>query len=222
MDVKKLFTSGSCFFCQLKTNDAWCKDCEKDFIRNASRCPCCGQKNAEKHLCGACLNKKTFITTTEVVFSYDYPANELIKAFKFNNRHELSAVFAERLANKLKKKTEMLPSVLIPVPLHKKRQMIRGYNQSLEIARHLGKHLGIEINPSLCSRIKNTDPQSTLPVKTRRKNVQGAFAINTQRIPKHIAIIDDVITTGSTINELARLLKNAGCQRIDVWAIARA
>lgn len=222
MEVKQLISAGSCFFCQVKTDAAWCKDCEQDFILELPRCPVCARKNTRDHVCGYCLNKPPSFSYTEVLFNYDYPANELIKAFKFNQRPELAKIFARRLAGKLNNKNLCLqPPVLVPVPLHKKRQRQRGYNQSLEIARQLSKLLGLELNTSLCSRIKNTDPQSTLPMKTRKKNVAGAFSLITDQIPKHVAIIDDVITTGSTINELARLFKQGGCQRIDVWAIAR-
>jgi len=166
------------------------------------------------------MKKPPDFMSTEVLFNYQYPANHLIKAFKFYNRPELARCFAEKLAQKLGKKTP-LAETIIAIPLHEKRQRERGYNQSLELAAQINKHLGLTLNSSLCSRIKNTDPQSTLPMKVRRKNVKGAFCLNQSPVPKHIAIVDDVITTGSTVNELARLLKKGGCQRIDVWAIAR-
>jgi len=155
------------------------------------------------------------------VFNYQYPANHLIKAFKFNRRPELAQCFAKRLTESLANKTT-LPEILLPVPLHKKRQRARGYNQSLELASHIANNLGLKVNSSLCRRIKHTDPQSTLPIKTRRNNVKGVFRLNGSQPPEHIAIVDDVITTGSTVNEIAALLKKAGCRRIEVWAIARA
>jgi ComF family protein len=221
MDVKQLFLPGACFFCLTKTRSAWCDDCERDFILDIARCPVCARNTANDKVCGACIKRRPDFVSTEILFNYQYPADHLIKAFKFYNRPELARCFAEGLAKKLINKTK-LPDILLPVPLHKRRQGQRGYNQSLELAAQIAKHLDLRFNASLCERIKNTDPQSTLPMKTRRENVKGAFCLNVARLPEHIAIVDDVITTGSTINELSALLKRAGCQRIDVWAIARA
>jgi len=168
-----------------------------------------------------CLKQPPNFTSTEILFNYQYPANQLIKAFKFNNRPELAISFADKMAKQLSGKPH-LPGLLLPVPLHKKRQRQRGYNQSLVFANQIAKRLGLEVNTFICRRIKDTEPQSTLPMDTRRKNVRGAFCLKEIKLPTHIAIIDDVITTGATVNELASLLKKAGCQHIDVWAIARA
>ena len=145
-----------------------------------------------------------------------------LKTFKFKNHPEFARFLSEKLANKLLNNQSVLPEVVIPVPLHKKRQRDRGFNQSLELAKQLSKITGIKIEAGLCQKIKNTEPQSTQPIKHRRKNIKGAFVLNNRSVPKHIAIVDDVITTGSTINELAGLFKRAGCQRIDAWVIARA
>lgn len=221
MEVKQLFLPGACFFCLTKTSGTWCDECEQDFILNIARCPVCARNTIYNEVCGACLKRQPDFASTEILFNYQYPASHLIKSFKFNNRPELARCFAEKLAKRLINKT-MLPEMLLPVPLHKKRQRERGYNQSLEFAAQIAKCLGLKVNSSLCRRIKNTDPQSTLPMNIRRKNVKGAFCLNDARLPEHIAIVDDVITTGSTVNELAALLRKAGCQRIDVWAIARA
>jgi len=221
MDVKKLIFSGACFFCLAKTTETWCKDCEKDFILDCRRCPVCAKERGQNEVCGACLHTPPNFIRTEILFNYQYPANYLIKAFKFNKRPELGRCFAEKFSKQLITRRS-LPDILLPVPLHRKRQRQRGYNQSLEFAKQISKQLGIKINSALCSRIKNTDPQSTLAMKVRIKNVKNAFSLNNKQVPKHIALVDDVVTTGSTVNELARLLKKAGCERIEVWAIARA
>ncbi len=220
MDVKQLILPGTCFFCLAKTNSAWCNNCERDFILEISRCPVCARQSPHNTVCGTCLKQPPDFTSAEVLFNYQYPASHLIKALKFYNRPELARCFAEILTKKLIKKTP-LPESIIAVPLHKNRQRERGYNQSLEFAAQISNRLGLTLSPSLCSRIINTGPQSTLPMKVRRKNVKGAFCLNNSSVPKHIAIVDDVITTGSTVNELARLLKKGGCRRVDVWAISR-
>ncbi len=222
MEVKELIFPGSCFFCLTKTDFAWCEKCEKDLIQDITRCPVCARRSSEQSVCGACLKRQPCFNSTEVLLNYQFPANFLIKSFKFKNKPELARCFAEKFAEKLKRNVALtLPKTIVPVPLHAKRQRERGYNQSLEFARQLSRHLGLETNTSLCKRTINTDPQSSLPMKTRRKNVKGAFSLCSSIIPEHIAIVDDVITTGSTISELANLFRKAGCQQIDVWAIAR-
>lgn len=221
-DEQQIF-SGQCFFCLSKTRYSWCRGCEEDFILEFDRCPICARTSCNSTVCGACLNNRPYFTQTEALFNYRYPANNLIKALKFNRKPELAKQFADKfIAMRIANRKTSLPKALIPVPLHRKRQAQRGYNQSLEFARHLSRKLNIFNEVSLCHRIINTDPQSTLPLKTRKQNVKGAFALTDKPIPKHIAIIDDVITTGSTTNEIARLFKQAGCLHIEVWAIARA
>ena len=228
MEVKKLISGisakisskNSCYFCLAITDDVFCTACEQDFIRDTQRCLKCGKANQSSDMCGNCrLSPPVFFSTT-VLFNYEYPARKLVLAFKFKRRAELSILFADRLANTVKM-LDKLPEALIPVPLHKKRQAQRGYNQSLELAKHLAIKLNVPLNTALCKRIVNTNPQSELPMESRKRNVKNAFALSGDNIPKHIAIIDDVITTGSTINEMSLLFKKAGCEHIDVWAIAR-
>ncbi|HYM35511.1 MAG TPA: ComF family protein, partial [Steroidobacteraceae bacterium] len=111
--------------------------------------------------------------------------------------------------------------LIIPVPLAVERFRDRGFNQAIEIGRIIEMRLGIPLRPDLITRTRNTREQTGLDSKARRKNVRGAFAISAKLPAKHIAILDDVITTGSTANELARLLRRAGAKHIAVWAVAR-
>ena len=114
-----------------------------------------------------------------------------------------------------------LPERLLPVPLHPARLRQRGYNQSLELARPLSRQLDIALDRSCFQRILNTPPQADLPRRQRLHNLRGAFRLSPPPEARHVALVDDVVTTGSTVNELARLLLRAGVQRIDVWAVAR-
>lgn len=219
--ISSFSTKSACYFCLLPTNAAWCKQCELDFMEECIRCTICAKPHYAATICGKCLLDPPLFSTTTVLFNYAYPVKKIVLNFKFGKRAELSILFSEKLLVRIINKGDKLPETLIPVPLHKKRQAQRGYNQSLELAKNLSKKLGIPVSTGLCKRIVNTDPQSELPVKSRQKNVKDAFALNNDNIPKHIAIIDDVITTGSTINEISKLFKKAGCERIDIWAIAR-
>ncbi len=154
------------------------------------------------------------------MFDYQYPAKRLIQEFKFNRRPELARCFAKKIKKKLVC-NRSLPEIIIPVPLHKIRQQERGYNQSLELAKNLAKQLDLIVDGSLCKRTKNTGPQSALSAEMRKNNVKGAFKLLKNYPLNHIAIVDDVVTTGSTVNEVASLFIKAGCRRVEVWAIAR-
>ena len=114
------------------------------------------------------------------------------------------------------------PEVIIPVPLHSSRYRERGFNQSLEIARILSRRLVIPLDYRSCSRIHATQAQTQLDAKERARNLKKAFAITKPLPYTHVAILDDVVTTGATVNELAKMLRQAGVKRIDVWACARA
>ena len=229
MDVKKHISHflqktlhhSSCCFCLSNAKELWCDDCEQDFIREQVRCPVCARIVEHPSICGVCLNTQPYFSNAEVLFNYEYPGNELIKTFKFRARPELANCFANRLSKQILNNYDELPDALVPVPLHKSRQRQRGFNQSLQLANCLNKELGVTVLSDLCKRVINTSPQSSLPMKTRKKNVKNAFVLNHEDVPRHIVIIDDVITTGSTINEISKLFKKAGCDVIDVWAIAR-
>lgn len=113
------------------------------------------------------------------------------------------------------------PEVIIPVPLHKARLRERGYNQALELARPVAHILQIPIDKHCCQRVKNTQAQSLLRAKERKQNIRGAFVVAETLSYKHVAVIDDVITTGYTIREFCGKLRCAGVQRIDVWSCAK-
>jgi ComF family protein len=113
------------------------------------------------------------------------------------------------------------PELIIPVPLHEKRLKERGYNQSLEIARPIARQLKIPLAISVCDRIKHTPPQSSLSKYERQQNLHGAFSIHRTIPVKHVVIFDDVVTTGSTVVELGKILHQAGIERVDVWCVAR-
>ncbi|MGH8645339.1 MAG: ComF family protein [Gammaproteobacteria bacterium] len=114
------------------------------------------------------------------------------------------------------------PQCLIPVPLHLKRLMKRGFNQSMELARTVSRTSGIRVDPWCVKRALDTPPQASLPASATRNNVRGAFSLSHRLNYTHVAIIDDVITSAWTVHELAKLLIGAGVERIDVWVCCRA
>jgi ComF family protein len=114
-----------------------------------------------------------------------------------------------------------LPEVLIPVPLHVHRLRQRGYNQALEIARHLSRQLQIPLDTYSCQRVLDTPHQQGLSATERKRNLKQAFRVNKPLGYRHVALIDDVMTTGTTLNILAALLRRQGVERIDNWCLAR-
>jgi ComF family protein len=145
----------------------------------------------------------------------------MIQRFKFGGKLAVARLLGQLMDDAIRDSAIDLPGMIIPVPLHGTRLRDRGFNQSRELARYVGKRLGIPLNIQSVSRFKATPPQMGLPAKDRRKNIRGAFAVNGTIEATHVALVDDVVTTGATVGELARVLKLNGVERVDVWAVAR-
>jgi ComF family protein len=169
-------------------------------------------------------NENNFIfDKTVILFDYLFPIDRLITQLKFQHQLINATLLGKLLLHKIIPvyQNEPYPEVLIPVPLHFKRLRERGFNQALEIAKPMSKKLHIPIDNYSCHRIKHTAAQSTLTQQERLKNLKQAFALKKSFANQHIALIDDVITTGQTLKELATLLRNDGVAKIDVWCCAR-
>jgi len=151
------------------------------------------------------------------LWRYEFPCDRLVQALKYRARLSLAGFFARSLASR------PLPEVdlIVPMPLHRRRLAERGFNQALEIARGLARHLGRPIEPRSVLRVKDTLPQTELPYEERTKNVRGAFLCKLDLSRASVAVLDDVMTTGATLNELARALKRAGATRVENFVIAR-
>jgi ComF family protein len=145
----------------------------------------------------------------------------LISQLKFNQRLSHARLLGQLLIDHLEREAATMPDLIVPVPLHRQRLMERGFNQALEIARPISRHFGIELKPGLCRRSKLTPAQTGLKRKERQKNLRNAFELTQEVTGRHIALVDDVITTGSTITELALILKRGGAKRVDAWSAAR-
>lgn len=155
-------------------------------------------------------------------YHYQQPISEFITALKFNQQLKYAKIMGNLLADAVLPSTTILPELIIPVPLHKKRIKERGFNQAIEISRVIAKRLKIPLDYKSCIRIKNTEAQSSLDSKNRHENIKNAFSLNKKIPAKHIALVDDVITTGSTVIELIKSIKNTADIRIDVWCFAQA
>ena len=143
--------------------------------------------------------------------------NKLILALKYGEKFQL----ANSLGSRLSRRISVRPDCLVAMPLHPARLRERGFNQSLQLARSVGLQLDIPVLPFACERIRDTSSQSTLPWKERSKNVRKAFVCSAEVSGKHVAVVDDVMTTGATLNELALALLKAGASEVSAWVIAR-
>lgn len=154
-------------------------------------------------------------------FAYQEVVCYLITGLKFGARHAHARLLGQLLAEHLREHAA-LPDCIIPVPLHKSRYRERGFNQAIEIGRVVSAEIGIPLDLNSCIRRRDTPHQSGLTAKQRRNNIKNAFESVRQPKGRHVAILDDVMTTGSTAHEMASLLKRQGIERVDVWVCARA
>jgi ComF family protein len=194
-------------------------------------CKTCGEAlpaSVTRQQCGQCLKQPPAIDWLRSCFDYQYPINDWLPRLKFGKHFAL----ADWLAHKWWQHwTQGLNQgalqhmdqefQIIPVPLHSQRLRQRGYNQSLLIAQRLAKQLKLPLNMHCVKRHKKTQAQSGLSLKQRQRNIKQAFTVTTKP-PSKVILVDDVFTTGSTINELAQTLKSAGSLYIEAWVIAHA
>jgi len=219
------------YFCSLcgdkaQAHIAICEPCHKQLITINNCCTQCAlplPDSAENNICGQCLNKPPYFDHSFSLYNYETPVKQLISGLKFQKKLSLAHLFGTLLGEAIQHTNRCdLPDCIAPVPLSSKRLKNRGYNQSIEIARPVSKLLSIPLAYNLFKRVRHSPPQSSLNLKSRQHNVRNAFTINEKKLPRHIAIIDDVMTTGATSNELARILKKEGVEKVEIWSVARA
>jgi len=172
--------------------------------------------------CGRCIAEMPQNNLAVSVLHYESPVDHLIKKMKYHNQLEIAELLGKLLVEKLHSSKVELPEQIIPVPLHKTRLEQRGYNQAIEIARTVSKALKIPMNLTNCIRARLTEPQFELSHAERKNNLKNAFDVIHQIPAKHVAIIDDIMTTGSTLNELTSALLKSGIEKVDIWTCSRA
>ncbi len=182
------------------------------------------ESNVTDVLCGRCLQTSPYFDTSYSVFRYQGDIISMVHQFKFHQRLLYSRLFGQLLLDKLQQQIAQSqpPDYLLPVPLHPSRLRQRGYNQSVELAKVLARGLQVPLQTNCLVRSRKTLAQAGLGAKQRRSNIKGAFELVHSLADRHIALVDDVVTTGSTVNEIARVLKESGAKRVDVYSIARA
>lgn len=211
-----------CPLCGTKSQSGFCAGCEQDLPVLQHHCLRCGigLPDVCTTTCGHCQANPPYFQQVISAYLYQPPVSQLIAALKYQQRLSLLPAFATALV-KCVQRNAIPVDVILPVPLHHSRVRTRGFNQSLELARHLARQMSLPIANNV-ERHLATASQASLSSQQRQQNVRGAFRICAPLHYRRIAIVDDVVTTGSTVNEIARLLKSGGADEIQVWCIARA
>jgi ComF family protein len=215
-----------CELCRGWDRERVCGACRARFAPPAARCERCAlQVPPPASICGACLAAPPPYDAAITAFDYRHPWDTLIGRFKFHDALDLAAPFSRAVADAWHASGRPRPDRLVPVPLAAARLRERGYNQAWQIARPLARRLGCAAHAGLVRRLKDTPHQLALPPGERAANIRGAFAVERGRLGEvrgqRIAIVDDVMTTGATAAELARVLRDAGAAAVEVWVVAR-
>jgi ComF family protein len=208
-----------------------CPACEADLPVFGPACARCGEANADATAgasadaagpCARCSRDPPPYSRVVAPFRYAWPMDALVRGFKYGAQLPHGRVLGTLLAEAVLSSGAPLPALLVPVPLHPARERERGYNQAWELARVAGRLLDVPVAPALCERTRATTAQASLDAAARRANLAGAFSVRRPPGVLHVALVDDVLTTGATASALASALHGAGVQRVDCWTVARA
>ncbi len=211
---------GACFLCRGAAAGLLCEACEAELPRAPDpACPRCALASPGGALCGRCLARPPAYDATVSALAYEFPADALIHALKFRGELALAPLLAGLLSPRLAAAGPL--DLVVPVPLSRERLRSRGYNQAAEIGRAVGMLVRAPLRAALCVRVRDTPPQTDLPLEARDRNVRGAFACSTRLQGERVAIVDDVMTTGATLDALAGALKRAGASRVVNLVVAR-
>lgn len=218
---KRILPTQPCVLCGSMSHDGlWCAACDAALpYFNAAHCPVCALPTPSGEVCGHCLKQPPLFTRTTALFGYSFPLDKLIQGMKYGEQLALAHAFAKKLVQRIDKSN--LPDCVIAMPLHPAKLRERGFNQSLLLAATVARDLKLELLPNACQRVRDTPPQSALPWKQRKKNVRNAFCCNIDLTGKRVALVDDVLTTGASLNALAEAVQQRGASQISAWVVAR-
>lgn len=209
----------TCCFCGKVSGTEICPQCFKkiEYVKEPV-CKKCGKPilNEEKEICDDCERYEHFFEQGKSIWIHKGVVRRSLYQFKYHNRRIYGKTYGKELFRLYGQKIKDWGiDVIIPVPLHKKRRRKRGYNQSEIIAHILGKLAHIPVDTKSVRRVRHTKPQKELNHKERRQNVKHAFAVNKQwKVPQNVLIVDDIYTTGNTVDEIAKLIKEKGVQKV--------
>jgi ComF family protein len=221
LTVARWLMAPACFLCGGRDDGSGlCEECQESLPKLSDmRCPVCAVPTATSELCGRCLRNPPQFDRVVASFSYEFPVTVLIQSLKYRGVLACARPLAAGLIDRLEK--EPCPDLIIPMPLARARLAARGFNQAVEISRCLASEFGVRLTLDACRRTGEGTPQALLPWKKRATNVRNAFSCEFDVSGKSVAVVDDVLTTGATLNELARTLKRHGAREVVGWIVAR-
>ena len=208
-----------CVLCGSMSDEGlWCAACDHALPHlPEAHCPICAMPAPNHQICGQCLKHPPLYARTTALYIYTFPVDRLIQAMKYGEQMILANAFAKKLADHI---TE-LPDLIIPMPLHPAKLRERGYNQAQLLASKLARVLNVKLLSDGCRRLRDTAPQTDLPWRERKINMRDAFGCDVDLGGKRVALVDDVMTTGASLNALAAAVHKRGAAEISAWVIAR-
>ena len=221
LPIAQWLLSPACLLCgDNGGSDGLCQGCRVSLpMLKAAHCPVCAIPEPTGELCGRCLHKPPLFDRVVAAFIYEFPATVLIQELKYHGNLACARPLAAGLASALD--AEPYPDLIMPMPLARGRLAERGFNQAMEIARRVAAEFGLDITVDACRRTRESTPQAALPWKQRATNIRNAFTCDFDVEGKSVAVVDDVLTTGATLNELALTLKRRGAREVIGWIAAR-
>lgn len=226
-NIHHLLFPSSCVLCGARAagGEFFCGGCRGALPVLGPACARCAAPlvtgGAPDAVCGDCQQRPPAFDRVVAAYRYAPPLDRLIQGGKYNGRLDWLRVLARELLARLEAEAAAV-DLLVPVPLHRSRLRERGYNQSLELARPLARRLGVAVVTTGIRRSRATAAQTGLSREAREKNVRRAFTVECHLENRRVAIVDDVMTSGATIEALARVLRRAGAARVEAWVLARA
>ena len=224
VSVLRWMTPPCCLFChdQPEYRHGLCQACWHTLPFGLGWCCShCGGALAQAGICGQCRQRPPDFDDIAVPLLYEAPVDRMLCALKYRQLLSFARTAAGVIADNVLKRHQKRPDLLCAVPMTPRALRRRGLNQSAFIAQLVSRTLGIPIRVSLLKKVRDTDQQSTLNARERQKNLIQAFHCKHRLDGRHIALVDDILTTGATANEVSKILKAAGAARVDIWVCAR-
>lgn len=228
--LRHLLAPARCLLCQAPlgarhpdgfSGGLLCDGCERDLPWNTLACPHCALPQSHAAPCPKCQQRPPAFDAAWAAFRFVSPIRQSVLSLKYHAGFMQARLLGEAMAARLTLREAPLPELLLPVPLHASRLRSRGYNQARELTRLLASRLQLDCDIHALRRLRATTDQIGQTAANRRRNLRGAFSASPRLAGRHIALVDDVMTTGSTLAELARTCRKAGASRIEVWVAAR-
>jgi ComF family protein len=223
--------AGQCAVCRAWSHQTICESCLALYARPQPRCWTCAARLPAELIgrpqaqCGRCLREPPPLDRTVAALDYAFPWDGLLQHFKYHQALELRESLLERLNTALNAADVVEPDWLLPVPVSPERLRERGYNQAYELARALARRRVLRCEPEMLLRVRHNERQAGLKLDARAANVRGVFAVDPLRAPRlrgtSVALLDDVMTSGATVFEVASVLLQAGVMSVQAWVVAR-